>query len=101
MPSEGGHEGEVFGRSELRLRDVLRADVTVLYRAMTDDPYRKNAVLRRTFQAVRWLEHHGEHRMKVVFVQFGQYACRNFQFRDHATVLSVGCSQYLKGGSVR
>jgi hypothetical protein len=54
-------------RSNLRVADILRADVPSIHRALTTDLLRQGRVLRVGYGLFQWIEHHGRYMAKVVY----------------------------------
>ncbi len=55
-------------RRGLRLRDVLRADVPAIYRALSESHGAENSLVRRVYRFVHWLEHGGRHKVRTYLV---------------------------------
>lgn len=51
----------------LRLKDVLRADVPAIYRALAESGG-EDGLVRRTYRFVHWLEHGGKRRIRTYLV---------------------------------
>lgn len=54
--------------SSLRLRDVLRADVPAVYRALSEAHGTEDNLVRRTYRFVHWLEHGGKRTIRTYLV---------------------------------
>jgi len=52
----------------LRLRDVLRADVPAIYRALSESQGDEDSLVRRTYRFVHWLEHGGKRKVRAYLV---------------------------------
>ena len=52
-------------RGGLRLRDVLRADVPAIYRALSESQGDERSLVRRTYRLVHWLEHGGRRNIRT------------------------------------
>jgi hypothetical protein len=52
----------------LRLKDVLRADVPAIYRALSESRADEDSLVRRTYRFVHWLEHGGKRSIRPYLV---------------------------------